>query len=79
MGLVGYYIIFIVGFSKISHPINSFQKKGIKFELTTKYEENFNWMKELLTSVPILKIADPNENFLLHTNACKEGIGGVLI
>jgi hypothetical protein len=23
MGLVGYYIIFIVGFSKISHPINS--------------------------------------------------------
>jgi hypothetical protein len=35
MGLVGYYRRFIEGFSKISHPITSLQKKGIKFEWTT--------------------------------------------
>jgi hypothetical protein len=31
MGLAGYYRIFIEGFSKISHPITSLQKKGVKF------------------------------------------------
>jgi hypothetical protein len=38
MGLDGYYRIFIAVFSKISHPITSLQKKGIKFEWTTKCE-----------------------------------------
>ena len=28
MGLAGYYRRFIVGFSKIAHPINSLQRKG---------------------------------------------------
>ena len=35
-------------------------------------------MKQLLTSAPILRIADPNENFIVCTDACKEGLGGVL-
>jgi hypothetical protein len=78
MGLVGYYRRFIVGFSKISHPITSLQKKGIKFEWTSECEENFNLLKELLTSAPVLKIVDPNESFVVCTDACKEGLGGVL-
>jgi hypothetical protein len=32
----------------------------------------------LLTSAPILRIANPNEDFIVCTNACKEGLGGVL-
>jgi hypothetical protein len=79
MGLVGYYRRFIVGFSKISHPITSLQKKGTKFEWTPKCEENFNLLKELLTSAPVLKIVDPNESFVVCTDACKEGLGGVLM
>jgi hypothetical protein len=78
MGLAGYYRRFITWFSKISHPITSFQKKGIKFEWTIECEENFNILKELLTSVLVLKITDPNESFLVCTYTCKEGIGGVL-
>jgi hypothetical protein len=27
--------------------------------------------------VPILRITDPNEEIIVYTNACKEGIGGV--
>jgi hypothetical protein len=34
MGLVGYYKRFIVGFSKISHPITSLQRMGKKFHWT---------------------------------------------
>jgi hypothetical protein len=78
MGLVGYYRSFIVGFSKISHPITSLQKKGTKFEWTLKCENNFNLLKELLNSAPVLKIVDPNESFVVCTNTCKEGLGGFL-
>ena len=41
MGLVGYYRRFIEGFSKIAHPINSLQKKGVNFEWTSDHERSF--------------------------------------
>jgi hypothetical protein len=79
MGLAGYYRRFIVGFSNIPHPITSLKKKGTKFEWTLKCENNFNMLKELLTSEPVLKIVDPNESFVVCTDTCKEGLGGVLM
>lgn len=35
-------------------------------------------MKDLLTTAPILKVADPNKDFIVCVDASKEGIGGVL-
>jgi hypothetical protein len=78
MGLVGYYKRFRAGFSNIVHPITSFQNKGIKFELTSQCEDNFNLLKEFLTSASVLKIVEPNGSFLVCTDACKEGIGRFL-
>ena len=43
-----------------------------------KCEEGFNKLKELLTTAPILKIADLDKDFIVCTNACNEGLGGVL-
>ena len=34
--------------------------------------------KFLLTSAPILRIADPNKEFVVCTNSCNDGLGGVL-
>jgi hypothetical protein len=79
MGLVSYYRRFIVGFSKIAHPITSLQNKGTKFEWTPKCEDNFNLLKELLTSAHVLKIVDPNEIFMVCIDACKEGLRGFLM
>jgi hypothetical protein len=78
IGLAGYYRIFIEEFSKIAHPITSLQKKGVKFQGTLDCEKSFQHLKQLLTSAPILRIADPNEDFIVCTYACKEGLGGVL-
>jgi hypothetical protein len=78
MGLTGYYKIFIAGFSKISHPITYLQKKGVKFQWSLECEKRFQHLKQLLTSAPILRIADPNEDFIVCTSTCKEGLGGVL-
>jgi hypothetical protein len=78
MVLVGYYQRFIKGFSRIASPIISLQNKGVEFEWTSKCEESFQQLKEILTSAPILKIVDPNEYFVVCIDACKEEIGGVL-
>jgi hypothetical protein len=55
------------------------KKKGTKFEWTLKCEKNFNLLKELLTRAPMLKIVDPKEIFVVCTDACEEGLGGVLV
>ena len=41
MGLTGYYRRFIEGFSKVAHAITSLQKKGMKFEWTSRCEASF--------------------------------------
>ena len=78
MGISSYYRRFIEGFSRIANPITSLQKKGRKFDWNQKCEESFKKLKTLLTSAPILRIADPHKEFLVCTDACNDGLGGVL-
>jgi hypothetical protein len=35
-------------------------------------------MKELLTSTPILKVENPDKDFIVCVDASKDGLGGVL-
>ena len=79
MGLARYYRRFIEGFSKVAHAITSLQKKGMKFEWTSRCEESFQQLKYLLTNAPVLKVADPGNYFVVCTDACSQGLGGVLI
>ena len=79
MGLAGYYRLFIEGFSKLAHPITSLQKKDVKFDWTHKCEDSFQRLKEMLTSEPFLNIANLEGNFVVCTDACKQGVGGALI
>ena len=79
MGLAGYYRRFIEGFSRVAHAITSLQKKGMNFEWTSRCEESFQRLKSLLTSAPVLKVADPEKDFVVCTDACGQGLGGVLM
>ena len=78
MGITGYYHRFIEGFSKISYPITSLQKKGTKFNQSQKCQDSFDKLKELLTTAPILKVEDPKKYFTVCVDASKERVGGVL-
>ena len=62
----------------MQNPITSLQKKGNKFEWSQKCEDNFRKLNTLLTTAPILKIADPNKNFIVCTDTCNDSLGGVL-
>ena len=63
----------------IDYPITSLYKKGNKFDWEEICNEIFNKLKHLLTTTPILKIAGPFKDFVVCTDACKEGFGWVLI
>jgi hypothetical protein len=78
MGLAGYYKRFIEGFSNIAHPMSSLQKKGVRFEWTSDCKRSFQHLKSLLTNAPIFRIDDPNEDFVVCIDACKQGLGGFL-
>ena len=79
MGLVGYYRRFIEGFFEVAHAITCLQKKGTKFEWILRCEEIFQQLKNLLTSAPVLKFADREKYFVVCTDACGQGLGGVLM
>ena len=36
-------------------------------------------MKNILTSAPVFKVADPEKDFVVCTDACRQGLEGVLI
>ena len=78
MGITSYYWRFIEGFLRITNPITSLQKKGKKFDWNQKCEDSFKKLKNLLNSAPILRIAYPNKEFAVCTDACNDGLGRVL-
>jgi hypothetical protein len=79
MGLARYYQWFIEGFSKIANPIMKLHKMNKKFVWTEKCMEAFRRLKELLITTPILKLPDTDVEFLVCTDASKEGLGRVLM
>eukprot|EP00253_Pinus_taeda_P022952 PITA_22952 len=79
MGLAGYYRRFVEGFSRVAFPITSLQKKGKSFQWTPNCQKSFEQLKHLLTTAPILRIADPDKDYVVCTDASKEGVGGVLM
>jgi hypothetical protein len=79
MGLARYYRRFVEGFLKIANMIMELQKKNKKFVWTEKCAEVFRRIKELLPMTTILKVPDMDADFLVCTDASKEGLGEVLM
>jgi hypothetical protein len=50
----------------------------VRSEWTLDCSSIFQHLKSLLTSAPILRIVDPDVDFVVCMDACKEGLSGVL-
>jgi len=77
MGLVGYYRGFNEGFLNIANTITKSQNKNKMFLWNKKCMEAFQRLKELLTKTLILRLPNMDEDFMVCTDASKEGLGGV--
>jgi hypothetical protein len=79
LGLVGYYRIFIEGFSKIAKPMTSLLEKGREFKWNEKCQESFDLLKKRLMSPPVLIMPDLQKGFYIYCDACGQGLGCVLM
>ena len=79
LGLVGYYRRFIEGFSKLALPLTKLTCKGRAFVWDVQCEESFGELKRRLTSALILTLPNLGEPFVVHFDASKMGLGGVLM
>ena len=81
LSLVGHYQQFIKGFAHIVQPLNRLLSgEGVsrKLEWVLLLEdalEAFDALKQACMSTPVLAFADNTKEFLLETNASKEGLG----
>lgn len=78
VGLCSYYRRFVKNFAAISAPLHNLAKKGEVFRWTQECQEAFDYLKEALTSAPVLAMPDDESPWLLDTDASNSAIGAVL-
>ena len=79
LGLVGYYRRFVKDFSKIAAPLTRLTQKNVRFNWTDRCEEHFLFLKDLLTSAPVLTLPSGDEGYTVYCEASRVGLGCVLM
>ena len=84
LGLNGHYRWFIRGFMRIAQPLNEHlagegaSRKSEQVSLSKEALEAFQALKQDCMNSPVLAFANYTKDFLLETDASKEGLGAVL-
>ena len=80
LGLAGYYRRFVPHFATIAEPLTELTKgkNPDQVKWNERCGEAFRKLKELLSTPPILKVAEPNKQYVLQTDASEQGLGAVL-
>lgn len=79
LGLSGFFRRFIRGYAMITAPLTDLLKKNTGWSWDNAQEHAFEKVKMLLTNRPILALYDPKAEVELHTDACKNGVAGILL
>jgi len=79
LGRVGYYRIFLEGFSRISYPITKLICNSNKFEWTEQCENSFQEPKKGQLFEQILEIPKRAKGFAIYGNAPWKGMEYVLM
>ena len=79
VGLAQYFRKFIQAFPSMIEPLTALFKKGAEFKWSITCDTSFQQVKQALTTVPCLKLPDPDEPFTMITDASGVGIGAVLM
>ncbi|VVT58414.1 uncharacterized protein SAPINGB_P006194 [Magnusiomyces paraingens] len=78
MGLANFYRRFVPHFSQIAAPLTTFMSQPKDTKWTPVEQKAFDKLKDKLTTSPVLIIPNPDDLFVLTTDASKIGIGATL-
>jgi hypothetical protein len=81
LGLTGYYRNYIPNYSTIAAPLIDLTKKGAPNKVVwgNSQDRAFVYLKQHLTSYPVLNLPDMTQPFVLRTDAPDLGVGAVLM
>jgi len=79
LGLTNYFRKFIKDFSLKAKPLHNLLRKDVIFCFNQNCIDSFNLLKNELVTYPVLALYDPSAETELHTDACSQGLGGVLL
>ena len=78
LGFVGYNRKFIPRYSDVARPLTNLTRKDTPFQWTTLCQEAFEMLKSFLLKEPVLKYPNPDQPYVLYTDASKYAWAGVL-
>ena len=76
--MCSYYRRFILNFSGIAEPLIQLTKKYARFSWNEECQTAFDFLKDSLTTVPLLVYPDTNKPYVLYTDASDYCIGACL-
>lgn len=79
LGFVNYYRRFIKGHAEIAGPLTDLLNKDVGWCWGPSQQAAFDKLKEVMTSSPVLAIADSTRSYILATDASDKAIGAVLM
>ncbi|KAH0680971.1 hypothetical protein KY290_023159 [Solanum tuberosum] len=79
LGLAGYYMRFVEGFSSIASPLMTLTQKKSKFVLSEACEKSFQELKDKLNSAPVLTLPEGTDGFVVYYDTSRVGLGCVLM
>ena len=79
LGLVNYYRRFIPSYALVALPLSELIKKDMPFVWGPSQRASFDFLKQALTTAPVLAIFNPDRPITVHTDASDFAIGAVLM
>lgn len=79
LGLSGFFRRFIKDYALIAAPLTDLLKKDAGWVWRASQDQSFSRIKDLLAKRPLLAMYDPKLETQLHTDACKNGLAGILL
>lgn len=78
LGMTSYYRKFVPNFASLAHPLNALLRKNVKFNWGQTQEKSYNEIIQTLKDNIVLSHYNSTDPVLLKTDACREGLAGML-